>query len=221
MTLKQKPVKKQKNSTNETKEKNEKTTGGHSDESSSHSDHLNNEKILLHTCCADCGLKAVNALQTTHPNLTPVLFNSNSNIHPRSEYFARQKALKKIANDNNLELIGANWSPKTWFKAIGNDSDNTDLRRCQKCWHLRLENTAQKARKLEINKFSTTLLTSHYQNNKIINRIGEEIAEKYCLQFISIDPETAECQTTGFYKQNFCGCVFSLQERYLNKFTED
>ena len=69
--------------------------------------------------------------------------------------------------------------------------------------------------------FSTTLLISPYQNHQALQKIGEEMAEKYGLTFLYRDfrPGFREGQTTarelGLYMQKYCGCVFS--EYVLNK----
>ncbi len=176
------------------------------------------QKLLLHTCCADCAVKAVTYLRKNWPDTKPILYFDNSNIHPRTEYLARQKALKKVAKENDLEIVGANWSPKQWFKAVGYKEDNKDLRRCRKCWLLRLGNTAKKATEMKIPNFSTTLLTSHYQSHDIIAEIGKKLAKKYALNFLPIENPCTECNPIGFYKQNYCGCVYSLKDRYEEKF---
>jgi hypothetical protein len=175
-------------------------------------------KLLLHTCCADCAVKAVTYLNDNMPELEPILYFDNSNIHPRTEFLARQKALKKIAQEHELEIIGANWSPKVWFKAIDYKQENKHLGRCKKCWALRLKNTAEKAAEMEIPNFSTTLLTSHYQSHEIIGKICKNIAKQYKLEFIFVEPPCGECNPIGFYKQNYCGCIYSLKGRYEQKF---
>lgn len=176
------------------------------------------EKLLLHTCCADCAIKAIKNFESNNPTLQPILYFSNSNIHPRTEYLARQKALQKTAEELNIEIIGANWSPRNWFKVINYKEDNENLRRCRKCWQLRLENTAKEAIRRDITRFSTTLMTSHYQNARIIKEIGANMAHKYQLEFLNITKKSHNIKTKGFYKQNYCGCVFSLRERYISKF---
>lgn len=173
-----------------------------------------NKKLLLHCCCADCTIKALRQLQYKYQ--ITLLFD-NSNIHPRSEYLARIKAIKQVAQYNKIKLKISNWSPKEWYKAIKYTSNNKYLRRCKLCWQLRLTNTANITKELSFNKFSTTLLTSHYQNRTIIENICKTLQSEK-IKFISISKPKKQIHTSGFYKQNYCGCIYSTKRRYEQKF---
>ena len=135
------------------------------------------KKLLLHTCCADCLVKTqVNLRKEGHSKDEILVYFDNSNIHPRSEWLARLGAVKKMVEEKELELIVENWSPKEWFEAIEHNSDNTDLKRCRKCWKFRLERAERKRKELRIQRFSTTLLTSRYQDWEEIVEIGKRLA---------------------------------------------
>lgn len=175
----------------------------------------NQNRLLLHTCCADCAIKAVEGLKSSFPKENITLYFDNSNIHPRSEYVERLNAVKQIAKENNIELKITNWSKNSWLEAVGYNEDNENLRRCRKCWKLRLGNTAGYAIENEFENFSTTLLTSHYQNTKVISDICISY-ETSNLKFIPI-PKSEKICTSGFYKQNYCGCIFSLKDKYLER----
>ncbi len=111
-------------------------------------------RLLLHTCCADCALKFVHSVDNGYEIS---LYFDNNNIHPRSEYLARLKALKDIAKQNDLTLIISDWSPKKWFEAIDFNEDNQNHRRCKLCWKHRLYKTIEYAKK---NKYKFFL--QHY-----------------------------------------------------------
>lgn len=171
-----------------------------------------NKNILLHVCCADCALKALKQLG----NFEVTLYFSNSNIHPRSEYLARYNATKKIAEEESLELITENWSPQRWYKAIKFNTENTNLKRCKKCWKMRIEQTYRKAKQLKFSVISTTMLTSPYQNQNEIIKIGQNLSRSNIRFYKKI--ETSDQDNKGFYKQNYCGCAYSLKQRYEEKF---
>lgn len=188
--------------------------------------------LLLHVCCAGCLGKAISSLQNNNNrtenergphcphsslhNETFTLYYDNSNIHPRTEWLARLEAVKKVAGELGLKLIAADWSPKKWYEAIGHNADNTDQQRCKSCWQLRLKNTAEKARELGYPHFSSTLLSSNYQDRKEITRIGKSAAGND-LEFVSFDIAQDCASPSGIYLQNYCGCVYSLKERYEEK----
>lgn len=174
-------------------------------------------RLLLHTCCADCAVKSLSALGTALPKYQIILYFGNSNIHPRSEWLARLNAMKTIAKDRGIELVTGDWSPKDWFKAIDHNPENTGLRRCRLCWEQRLEEAASYAEKTRPGLLSTSLLSSHYQNTDIIIEIGYDVSKRHGLEFITYEPDK-DMQTRGFYKQNYCGCCYSLTGRYEQKF---
>ncbi|WP_461249056.1 epoxyqueuosine reductase QueH, partial [Treponema sp. R6D11] len=88
---------------------------------------------------------------------------------------------------------------------------------------MRLEKTASFAKQEGFSAFSTTLLVSPHQDHEEIKRSGEEMAEKYGVEFFYSDfrphfrEGQAQARAAGFYMQKYCGCVFSEEERYLDK----
>lgn len=176
-------------------------------------------KILVHTCCADCLLKMVDSLKNESESLDVTAYFYNPNIHPRAEYLARLNAAKKICEENGIELIVADWSPREWFKQTKPFPDLPLDRagRCIECWELRLEKTFEYAKKNNFEAVSTTLLTSHYQNKDKIEKIGKELEEKFKIKFLVPEKISRNLKTSGFYKQNYCGCCYSLVEIWERK----
>lgn len=183
------------------------------------------EKILLHTCCADCFLNALENLidqKIIYGKSEVISLFFNPNIHPRSEYLERLNALKKIiAEDSNLidtfdrkkiHLVIPDYKPKEYIEAFINKKGS----RCLACWELRLKYTYEYAQKNSIDTVTTTLLTSHYQNRDDICKIADNFSKEYCIDFVKLD-SSSNCKHNGFYKQNYCGCCFSLTEKMLGK----
>jgi hypothetical protein len=82
-----------------------------------------------------------------------------------------------------------------------------------------LEKTAEYAKKNGFEAFSSTLLTSEYQNSEMIEKIGKEIGKKCEIEFLVPKKVYKKLETKGFYKQVFCGCCYSLVERFEKKFS--
>lgn len=174
-------------------------------------------KVLIHTCCADCLLKMVDSLKNESKYFEITAYFYNPNIHPRSEYLTRLKATQKICEENNIKLVVPDWSPKEWFKKI-KSGDLKNKNRCENCWKLRLGKTFEYARKNNFEVVSTTLLTSHYQSKEKIVEIGEELEKEFGIKFLVPSKVSSELKTSGFYKQNYCGCCYSLVEAWTEKF---
>ena len=91
--------------------------------------------------------------------------------------------------------------------------------RCKSCYRLRLEKTAEQASKEGFDAFTTTLLISPYQNFEEITTIGNELADKYNILFYLRDfrpyfrKSMGEAKELGIYRQKYCGCIFSKEER--------
>lgn len=171
-------------------------------------------KLLLHACCADCALKFLERAKSE--DLEATIYYYNPNIHPRAEYAARLKAMQQVAAEKGVKIIVPDWKPKEYFEKIGVDSEKSN--RCIKCWNLRLEATAKYAHDNGYNTFSSTLVTSEYQDQEKIEKIAVNMAKKYKIKFWKPKEMCCDLKTSGFYKQFFCGCVYSLEERYREKY---
>ena len=84
---------------------------------------------------------------------------------------------------------------------------------------MRLDETARLAKAEGAGAFSTTLFASRQQNHELIREAGETAGKKHGINFLSADFRDAlppERLTRGLYKQQYCGCIFSEQERFEN-----
>lgn len=183
-------------------------------------------KLLVHTCCADCLLHLDKNIGIKDKEVGVYFYNPN--IHPQSEYLARLLALKKVLADKSYKLIVPHWKPSEYFEVLKLTSEDAKtatsevLRRkklrCPKCWYLRLKATFEYAKASDYQAVTTTMLTSNYLDRETISRMGKKLALQYGLEFLV--PEKSECElkTRGFYKQNYCGCIFSLNERFFEKY---
>lgn len=172
-------------------------------------------KLLIHACCADCVLKFIKSAKTDNFDDVAVYYY-NPNIHPRAEYLTRLKAIQDTLLSLNIKLIVADYSPKDYFKVV---KDPARPGRCHVCWNLRLSKTADYAVKNNFTHFSSTLVTSEYQDTKTISSIANNLSKKLNIKFYIPKHICCDLQTTGFYKQFFCGCVYSLTERYQEKYS--
>ena len=86
---------------------------------------------------------------------------------------------------------------------------------------MRLESTAKLAKEQGFDYFCTTLSISPLKNSQKINEIGYEVAEKYGIKWLPSDFKKKEGYTRSIelsreyqlYRQNFCGCVFSKENK--------
>ena len=173
-------------------------------------------KLLMHTCCAPCSVYCIDTLQKEQ--IEPTLYWYNPNIHPYTEYRARKDCLKEYSKEIEIEAIFEDdYGLKKFTKNVIGDLPN----RCKNyCYTVRLEKTAKYAKEHGYDSFTTTLLVSPYQNHEALKKIGEELANKYKIEFIYRDFRVGfregqkKAREFGLYMQKYCGCIFSEEERY-------
>lgn len=175
------------------------------------------EKILLHACCATCAGYSIQKL--IEIGYKPVVYFYNPNIFPPDEFMKRYNELKTYCEKKNYPLLIEKQDATVWYNYIeGLEEEEEKGLRCDRCFELRLFQTAVKAIKLDIHKFTTTLTISPHKNSKKILEIGEEVAKKFELQFLDIDFKKQDgffktmqiAKVEDFYRQSYCGCEFSI-----------
>jgi predicted adenine nucleotide alpha hydrolase (AANH) superfamily ATPase len=172
-------------------------------------------KILLHGCCADCSLKFIESVKNDKEPAEIEIYYYNPNIHPRSEYQSRLKAMQEVIEKAGIRLIIPDWKPVDYFEVIDNSEKGI---RCVNCWNLRIKKTAEYAKENGYDCFSTTLISSQYQDSNKVIEIGQLWAKKLGIEFVVPKYICTDLETSGFYKQFFCGCVYSLRERLEEKY---
>ncbi|MGN0288540.1 MAG: epoxyqueuosine reductase QueH [Lachnospiraceae bacterium] len=183
------------------------------------------KRLLLHSCCAPCSSGVLVPLQEVF-DLTVYYYNPN--ISEQEEYRKRATEQKKLINALNQEkpafpigIIEEDYEPKSFYAiAKGLEKCPEGGERCFRCYGLRLEKTAQKAKAEGFDYFTTTLTISPLKNAEKINTIGKTLEEKYGVSFLPSDfkkrdgykNSIALSRKYDLYRQNFCGCIFSKVE---------
>lgn len=179
--------------------------------------------LLLHSCCAPCSSYCMEYLRE-YFRLT--VFYYNPNITEREEYRKRvQEELRLIEAYNmrgkKIEVIEGDYEPDRFLEmAKGLETCAEGGERCFGCYELRLRKTAELAKKMNFDYFTTTLTISPLKNAAKLNEIGERLAEEYGVRWLPSDfkkrggyQRSIELSKEyGLYRQNYCGCVFSKKE---------
>ncbi len=93
--------------------------------------------------------------------------------------------------------------------------------RCFKCYELRLRRTAETAKDQGFDLFTTTLTISPLKNAEKLNEIGQQVGAELGIAFLPSDfkkrngyKRSVELSAAyDLYRQDYCGCVYSKQER--------
>lgn len=176
--------------------------------------------VLLHACCAPCS-SAIVEWMLAH-NIHPTIFYFNPNIFPVEEYIIRKEESKRHAESLGLRWIDGDYDHSSWHECInGMENEPERGRRCQKCFRMRLLETARKAHSLGITYFTTTLASSRWKCIEQINNAGLEAqkavpgtqfwAQNWRKGGLS-DRRNALLKEYGFYNQQYCGCEYSMRK---------
>lgn len=180
-------------------------------------------RLLLHSCCAPCSSYVLEYL-SRYFSITVFYFNPN--IYPRDEFFKRLDEQKRFISlfpaKNKISFTEIGFRDDMFYSAVkGLENIREGGERCFECYRLRLEETASLAAREGYDYFTTTLSISPYKNAEKLNEIGVELAEKYNVKYLVSDFKKKNgyrrsCDISreyGMYRQNYCGCVFSMRER--------
>ena len=144
-----------------------------------------------------------------------MLFFGNSNIFPEAEADARFAALQKVANHFSLAVIRRTYDHDSWLKLVaGHEADPERGERCSICFACNLREAAEEARRLGILHFTTTLTVSPHKSSSTIFSLGRTWDE-----FVEIDLKKRDgfrrsielSKELDLYRQDYCGCEFSLR----------
>lgn len=191
------------------------------------------QKLFLHSCCAPCSSYVLEYLSKYY-EIT--VFYYNPNITASAEYFKRveeQKRLIEIFNQQGgrhlISVIEGDYKPQVFLDmAKGMEDCPEGGERCFKCYALRLEETARRAKELKADYFATTLTISPLKNAQKLNELGEMFAAHYQVSWLPSDFKKREgykrsielSAEYGLYRQDYCGCAFSKAEREKQKASE-
>lgn len=179
---------------------------------------LNKPRLLLHACCGPCTSGVFDQLYP-YFNITIIYYNPNT--YPYDEYILRYKQLEILKNYMDFELIFMDYNDEEFYSKVkGLEEEIEGGKRCEVCYKLRLEKTAQVAKEKGFDYFTSTLSVSPYKNADKLNKIGQELENIYNIKYIYSDFKKNEgyknsiknSKEYGLYRQDYCGCEYSLRD---------
>lgn len=183
--------------------------------------------LLLHSCCAPCSSYVIEYLsQFFHITV----FYYNPNIYPDEEYVKRVKEQKEFIQRfptvYPVNFIEGDFEKDAFYEmAKGLEQVKEGGERCFGCYRLRLEKTAKLAAERGFDYFTTTLSISPLKNAAKLNEIGLQLEEQFGVLYLLSDFKKRNgykrsveiSREYEMYRQDYCGCVFSMREREAQK----
>lgn len=122
----------------------------------------NEDKVLLHSCCAPCSSAIIECLLAN--NIRPTVFYYNPNIYPQAEYDIRKAEAIRYVKALGLDFIDGDYDYQLWRSSMSGMEDEPERGgRCLQCFTLRLSETARYAAEHGFTLFTTTLASSRWK----------------------------------------------------------
>ena len=171
--------------------------------------------LLLQSCCGPCSSYVLEYL-TQYFDVTVLYYNPN--IQPEEEYEKRLHYQREVLKHIPAKLLDCAYDAAA-FQAVaaGYETEPEGGERCTRCFRLRLEETAKRARDGGFAWFCTTLTVSPHKDPVRINAIGQELAARYGVRWLPCDFKKRDgylrsirlAEEYGLYRQDWCGCAYS------------
>ena len=177
--------------------------------------------LLLHACCAPCSSHTLLFL-CDYFRITLYFFNPN--IAPESEYIYRKEELIRLVKELGLdvEIISEDYDSAPFYELAKGLEDLPERgERCRKCIGYRLRKTAETAKKLGCDYFTTTLTISPHKDCEFINQYGGQLGEELGIAYLFSDFKKHDgykhsiqlSKEYNLYRQDYCGCVYSRRAK--------
>lgn len=183
--------------------------------------------LLLHSCCAPCSSYV---LETLSRDFLITVFYYNPNIYPEEEYWKRveeqKEFIRRLPAVHPISFMEGVYDKENFYQAVkGLEHIPEGGERCFACFRLRLGEAVKRAKEGNFDYVTTTLTISPMKNAGKLNQIGEELSKKEGVCWLPSDfkkkngykRSTELSREYGMYRQDYCGCVFSLREREQEK----
>ena len=177
--------------------------------------------LLLHACCAPCSSHTLLFL-CDYFRITLYFFNPN--IAPESEYIYRKEEIIRLVKELGLdvEIISEDYDSSPFYELAKGLEDLPERgERCRRCIGYRLRKTAETAKKLNCDYFTTTLTISPHKDCEFINECGGQLGEELGIAYLFSDFKKHDgykhsiqlSKEYNLYRQDYCGCVYSRRAK--------
>lgn len=179
------------------------------------------QSVLLHICCGVCASSVIEQLRKQGYEVIGFFYNPN--IYPYEEYKKRFEVAKKVSQILNFNLIEGSYDLDTWMRLTQDyDKEPEGGKRCELCFRIRLEESYKITNNMNLSYFTTTLTVSPHKDASIINSIGAQIGgEKFLVRDFKkkdgFKNAIEFAKKHSFYRQNYCGCRFSMKDNMEDK----
>jgi predicted adenine nucleotide alpha hydrolase (AANH) superfamily ATPase len=177
------------------------------------------DSLLLHACCAPC---AGHVYELINADFDVTVHFYNPNIAPFGEYTRRLCELEAYSAIREFPLVVGLYNPREWTSTVKvRRFDGERSERCMLCFRYRLEESFRYARDNSFDAVATVMSVSPHKDAEMLNEAGRSLKRRYGVGFLEADFKKNDgyrksveiSRANGFYRQDYCGCVYSSMER--------
>ena len=175
--------------------------------------------VTIHACCAVCLGHPHNLLRELGYDIEVLFYNPN--IYPLKEYEQRKSEVIRFCQDTKTKLTIIEDEPSVYYEFVeGLEGEPEKGLRCERCFQLRLNKTAETAKLHKSDYFTTTLPVSPHKSFAQIRLAAESAAKEFDVPYLEFNFKKQNgfkltneiAQKYNFYRQNYCGCEFSIKK---------
>lgn len=180
---------------------------------------MNNDKlrVVLLSCCAPCSAGAIQQLKDGAIDGVDdfiVLF-FNPNIFPESEYTKRMAEQIKYCESIGAKYAVLEYDHDAWRNAVRGFEDTPERgARCSLCFEYRFRRAVRFAHDNGYNAIASVLGVSRHKDQAQVDNAATNTCDD--IEYLPIKwDENLRIQinrNSDFYRQNYCGCEFSIRK---------
>ena len=174
-------------------------------------------KLVLMSCCAPCSCGAIKQLVCGEiPGINDfIVMFFNPNIYPMAEYQKRLNEQIKYCEKLGVKYIVGDYNHDAWREHVrGLENEPERGARCNKCFAYRFCFARDWAIKNGFNAIASVFGVSKHKNQNQVDTAAEQVCGE--IRYLPIKwNENLRQQInreSEFYRQNYCGCEFSIRK---------
>lgn len=176
-----------------------------------------NIKLILMSCCAPCSCGAIKQLVYDEiPGIEDfIVMFFNPNIYPWDEYQKRLNEQIKYCEKLGVKYVIGDYNHDDWRKAVcGLENEPERGARCSKCFAFRFCYAREYAKKHGFNAIASVFGVSRFKSQAQVDAAANESCGEIKYLPIKWDENLRVSinRESGFYRQNYCGCEFSMRK---------
>lgn len=174
-------------------------------------------RLILMSCCAPCSCGAIKQLAYGEiPGIEDfIVMFFNPNIFPESEYQKRLNEQIKYCEKLGVKYVVGDYNHDDWKKTVhGLENEPERGARCSKCFAYRFCYAREYAKNHGFNAIASVFgVSRHKDQNQVDNSANESCGDiKYLAIKWDENLRNQINRESEFYRQNYCGCEFSMRK---------